>query len=244
MQLYMIRHAQSENNALWAGTSSNDNRFPDPPLTETGRQQAYYLAQHIARNWEDAAAEEDLHNRNGYHFTHLYTSLMLRAVATGSAIAEQVDIPLVAWEIIHEYGGIFEHNEETDERFGLPGPNRAYFATHYPHLILPDSLGEAGWWARPYESADQVMQRAKTFLAELAQRHKPSDRVALVTHAGFFVAVLRTLFGFATLDNSEGDNRIFLHAQNTSITRLDFGQEQVELVYLNRLDHLPAHLIT
>jgi broad specificity phosphatase PhoE len=69
-------------------------------------------------------------------------------------------------------------------------------------------------------------------------------RVAIVTHGGFFVAILRTLLGFSTLDNAEGENQLWLHAHNASITRLDFGAEQAELVYLNRIDHLPTHLIT
>lgn len=245
MQLYIIRHAQSENNALWARTGSSNGRLPDPQLTEIGQQQARHLALHIAKKWGNmVAAEQDLHNRNGYHFTHLYTSLMQRAIATGSAITEQVNIPLVAWEITHEFGGIFEHNRETDERIGLSGPNRDYFARQYPQLILPDSLGEAGWWQRPYEPPEQIMPRAKTFLAELQKRHKSSDRVAIVTHGGFFVAILRTLFGFSTFANNERENQIWLHANNTSITRLDFGEDHIELIYLNRLDHLPTHLIT
>ena len=73
---------------------------------------------------------------------------------------------------------------------------------------------------------------------------KLRDRVAIVTHGGFFVAVLRTLFGYTTMDNSEAQNRIWLHANNTSISRLDFNEERVELVYLNRVDHLPIDLIT
>lgn len=245
MQLYIIRHAQSENNALWAQTGGIDGRIPDPLLTEIGEHQASCLAEHIANHWRKmCSAEEDRHNRQGYYFTHLYTSLMQRSIVTGSAIVEKVNIPLVAWEIIHEFGGIFEHNMDTDERIGLPGPNRAYFERHYPHLILPDSLGTAGWWERPYEPPDQAMQRAKIFLDELKQRHAPSDRVAIISHGGFFVAILRTLMGFKTLDNSEGENRLWLHANNTSITRLDFSEEQTELVYLNRVDHLPTHLIT
>jgi 2,3-bisphosphoglycerate-dependent phosphoglycerate mutase len=244
MQLYMIRHAQSENNDLWARTGSSNGRSPDPLLTEIGQQQAHHLGQHIARNWERADPDNDPHNRLGYQFTHLYSSLMVRAVATGLAIAEQVNLPLVAWETIHETGGIFERDEETAERNGLPGPNRAYFARHYPQLGLPESLGMAGWWERPFEPREQAMQRAQLFLEELQERHGPEDRVAIVTHGGFFVAVLRTLLGFSTLDNEEGENRIWLHAHNTSITRLEFGEGQVDLIYLNRLDHLPTELIT
>ena len=244
MQLYMIRHAQSENSDLWARTGSSNGRSPDPLLTEMGQQQAQHLGQHIASGWSQADPNNDPHNRHGYHFTHLYSSLMVRAVATGLAIARQVDLPLVAWETIHETGGIFERDEETAERIGLPGPNRAYFAQHYPQLVLPDSLGEAGWWERPFEPREQAMQRAQLFLQELQGRHGPEDRVAIVTHGGFFVAVLRTLFGFATLERGERENRIWLHAHNTSITRLQFGEGHVDLIYLNRLDHLPTELIT
>ncbi|WP_420644061.1 histidine phosphatase family protein [Candidatus Leptofilum sp.] len=240
----MIRHAQSENNALWARTGSSIGRSSDPQLTDIGQQQARHLGQHIGKNWWQADPDNDSHNRKGFNFTHLYCSLMVRAVATGTAIAKKVDIPLVGWEIIHETGGIFERDHEMDERIGLPGPNRAYFAQHFPHLVLPDSLGEAGWWERPFETREQAMGRAKLFLEELQQRHEPGDRVAIVTHGGFFVAVLRTLFGFATLDNEEAENRIWLHAHNTSITRLNFSEKQVDLVYLNRLDHLPTELIT
>lgn len=245
MQLYMIRHAQSENNQLWAQTGSSNGRSPDPLLTEMGQQQAHYLAHHLARNWAQADPDNDPHNRLGFNFTHLYSSLMVRAVATGGAIAERVNLPLVAWEIIHEFGGIYDHDHDTNARIGLPGPNRAYFEAAYPALVLPEGLGEAGWWGeRPYEPLAQTMQRAQQFLAELLARHGPEDRVAIVTHGGFFVAVLRTLFGFATLDNEEGENRIWLHAHNTSITRLDFSEGRVDLLYLNRLDHLPTELIT
>ncbi len=247
MQLYIIRHAQSENNELWARTGSSNGRSPDPLLTEIGQQQALHLAQHVAKNGKETAVSDKgaLHNRDGYQFTHLYTSLMQRAIATGSPIAQQMDIPLVAWEIIHEFGGIFEYDAEADVRIGLPGPNRAYFETHYPQLVLPDSLGDEGWWGeRPYEPPGETMSRAKTFLAELQQRHQPSDRVAIITHGGFFTAVLRTLLGFSTFRNGDGENQIWLHANNTSITRLNFEDDFIELVYLNRLDHLPSHLIT
>ncbi|MCP4418084.1 MAG: histidine phosphatase family protein [Chloroflexi bacterium] len=249
MQLYIIRHAQSENNALWTRTRSSNGRSPDPLLTETGQQQAVHLAHYLTSNGEDGEDADvsnkgQLHNRSGYSFTHLYTSFMQRAIATGSPIAEKMSLPLVAWEIIHEFGGIFETDAETDERMGLPGPNRAYFEAHYPQLVLPDSLGDDGWWKRPYEDPEQIMPRAKTFLAELQQRHQPTDRVAIVTHGGFFTAILRNLFSFSTFDKGEEENRIWLHANNTSITRLNLEEAYVELVYLNRIAHLPSGLIT
>lgn len=36
MELYFIRHAQSENNALWESTHSSDGRHPDPTSPKRG----------------------------------------------------------------------------------------------------------------------------------------------------------------------------------------------------------------
>ena len=44
MELYIIRHAQSSNNAL----ADERERVCDPHLTELGRQQAELLAAHLA----------------------------------------------------------------------------------------------------------------------------------------------------------------------------------------------------
>lgn len=96
MQLYIIRHGQSYNNALWAQTGNGNGRLPDPPLTEIGHQQAQHLGQFMAKADENGNGrlEIDQHNRHGYHLTHLYSSLMFRAVQTGHAIAEALDMQI------------------------------------------------------------------------------------------------------------------------------------------------------
>ena len=43
MELYMVRHAQSINNALWDRHQSSEGRLPDPGLTELGNEQAARL---------------------------------------------------------------------------------------------------------------------------------------------------------------------------------------------------------
>lgn len=113
MQLYIIRHAQSVNNAIWAATGSGNGRLSDPPITDLGHQQARHLADHLANaktNLSDDYA--DISNRSGFVLTHLYSSLMLRAVQTGHYIADTLDMPLHAWEIIHEWGGIYEDDRK------------------------------------------------------------------------------------------------------------------------------------
>ena len=117
MQLFFIRHGQSVNNKLWEATGSNAGRSEDPELTPAGREQAKLLASFIAA--KDAGAREDGKNgepkRDYFGFTHLYTSLMVRAVETASYIAGALEIPLYAWPEIHECGGIYHGDEEEDE---------------------------------------------------------------------------------------------------------------------------------
>ncbi|MCA9925828.1 MAG: histidine phosphatase family protein, partial [Anaerolineales bacterium] len=108
MQLYFIRHGQSENNAWWAQHQSKDApRVPDPGLTDIGHQQAERAAQFLAQKETDQPEPEhrDTHNRSGFFLTHLYTSLMLRAVNTADYISRACDLPMITWEEIHEWGG-------------------------------------------------------------------------------------------------------------------------------------------
>jgi 2,3-bisphosphoglycerate-dependent phosphoglycerate mutase len=240
MQFYFIRHGQSENNALWMRTGSHIGRSEDPGLTETGQQQSEFLAQFLGQADPNlAASSSDTQNVAGFGITHLYTSLMVRAVATGTIIAQALDLPLVAWEDLHEWGGIYLRDEQTDERMGLPGRNRAYFEAHYPDLVLPDSLGEAGWWNRPFEEAELRLPRAQRVLHDLLDRHgHTDDRVVVVSHAGFFNYLL------AALLNLPGREGHWFVMNNAAISRIDFHEDEIGLVYLNRVDFLPKRLIT
>ncbi len=61
---------------------------------------------------------------------------MFRAVQTGHALADALDIPLIASPIIHEWGGIF-NNPETDIPLPLPGANRQFFTSVSPVSYCP-----------------------------------------------------------------------------------------------------------
>jgi len=242
MQFYFIRHGQSENNLLWARTNSNAGRSEDAGLTSIGRQQAQKVAQFLSR--ADPAAtgnhrDRDIQNVAGFGITHLYTSLMIRAVATGFAIAQALGLPLVAWKDFHETGGIFLADEETGEPVGLPGKNRAYFEAHYPDLVLPESLGGDGWWNRAVETHEERPLRARRVLCDLLERHGgTADRVAVVSHGGFFNHLLRAVL------NLPKDNAPWLYMNNAAVTRIDFDVDGVALCYMNRVDFLPGELIT
>ena len=240
MQFYFIRHGQSANNVLWDRASSSKERSLDPELTDVGRRQAMALAQFLSRTDPTLPVNHhDAQNLIGFGLTHLYTSLMIRAVATGAIVADVLGLPLVAWEDAHETGGIYLEDEQTGKLIGQAGNNRAYFEENYPNLILPDSLGEAGWWNRPFEEPEQRPPRARRFLRDLIERHgQTDDRVAVISHGGFYRHVLAAWFDVAEKDG------YWFALNNTAITRIDFDADKIGLIYSNRVDFLSRDMIT
>jgi len=253
MQLYFIRHGQSENNALWDLIGGGNLRTEDPDLTDAGRQQARLLASYLSQS--GAGRDDDTwdpQNKSGFGITHLYCSLMVRAASTGVFIAESLQIPLVSWLDIHEGGGIYMKDQDTGEPTGLPGNNRSYFEENYPNLLLPEDLGDDGWWNRPFETKIERKQRARRVIEEIWRRHgNRPDRVALISHGGFYNHFLSVLFEINWKDKvdnetSEGDmptGRWFL-MNNSAISRIDFGPDEISMVYQNRTEFLPNELIT
>jgi 2,3-bisphosphoglycerate-dependent phosphoglycerate mutase len=263
MQLYIIRHAQSENNAIWARTQSSEGRLSDPDITDIGHEQARLVANFLARsNLEKKVDYWDSHNRGGFDLTYLYSSYMLRAVATGTYISEATGVPLVAWEAIHEWGGIYDDDLETGERILLPGSSRAFFAERFPDFVPHDGLGaEEGWWNyRPYEPPFETLKRAARFLNELLERHKDDERVGIVTHGGFADSLIKILIKQWPIYSLAGDGfdpaaipaelqtnapeEMWFRLNNVSISRIDFFPERFVVVYWNRVDFLPGELIT
>lgn len=249
MELYFIRHAQSQNNALYYESGSEKGRWPDPELTPLGQQQAAVLATFLAKKEPDAPLVYgyDPYNRKGFEFTHLYCSLMERAVQTGTAVSQALDLPLVAWPEWHERGGIYGTDPESEERHGLPGKEPSYFQEHYPHLILPESWTEGGWWQRrPYEEVPQANERAKNVVKTLWQRHGSSnDKVAIVSHAGFFSSVMIALMDTDFKNNLLAPARDFwFRMSNVGITRVNLYEQHIQISYINRVDFLPTEILT
>ncbi len=242
MQFYYIRHAQSENNALWLETGTYEWRTEDPGLTPTGYEQARLLARHLGRGPLERAlpvAEWNPQNIDGFGITHLYCSLMVRAIATGTIVARALDLPLVAWTDLHEAGGLVDLDNETGVRTGLPGPNRAFFESHYPDLVLPDSLGEEGWWNRPYEEREQRRARGQRVLRELLDRHGGTDdRVAVISHGAFFFHLMNAILDLPP------EPPVWFYMENTAITRVNFSEEGTAVVYSNSTSHLPREMVT
>ena len=242
MQFYFIRHAQSQNNARWIETQSNQGRSEDPDLSPAGYEQARHLSRFLSHSPPPRSLpvpEWNPQNMSGFEITHLYCSLMVRAVATGTIVAQELDLPLVAWEDLHETGGITHLDEESGEWVGLPGNNRAYFEDHYPGLVLPEWLGEGGWWSRPHEEREQRPLRARRFLNDLLHRHGDSDdRVAVISHGAFFGYLMSTILDLPSAPPP------WFGLSNTGIARIDFQEDRLMISYVNNAVHLPRDLVT
>ncbi|MCC7361202.1 MAG: histidine phosphatase family protein [Anaerolineales bacterium] len=239
MELYFLRHAQSENNALAARNAANEVRTHDPELTSLGQQQAAHLADFLAQtNLAAQTTPYDPQNRRGVGLTHLYASLMVRAVHTGTVIARRLGLPLTAWPDWHEEGGLFLE-EQPGVFVGRPGHGRAYFTQAYPDFILPESLTEAGWWTAGLEPYEDRPRRARRAVAALLERHGPTDdRVGIVSHGGFYNHIL------AALMDLPAPYRLGHMLNNASITRIVLAPDAHYVVYQNRCEYLPTELIT
>jgi 2,3-bisphosphoglycerate-dependent phosphoglycerate mutase len=236
---YFIRHGQSENNALWERTGASVGRSDDPDLTPLGRRQAEALARFLLHADRLSASNGRMPlDQAGLGLTHLYTSLMVRAVATGTILAESLELPPVAWLDLHEGGGIYL-DDENGRPVGRPGKSRADFEERFPGLVLPDTLAEAGWWNRPYEEPEERQLRAQRVAQKLLARHGNTDhRVAFVSHAGFYNHLVSALLGWTRPDG------YWFVLNNTALTRIDFTDDHVDVVYMNRVDFLPPELLT
>jgi len=238
MELFFIRHGQSENNALWDRSGSDRGRNDDPILTEIGQKQARYLANFMKTGTPGGGSGIHTEDIPGFGITHIYSSLMVRAVRTGMVVAEALNLKLMGWECLHECGGIYLDND-SGEPIGLPGKNLAFFRENFPLLDLPERMNPEGWWNRPFEWEDLRLARAKSFIGELLEKHgNTPDRVAVVSHGGFYNEVMTALL------NLERRNGVWFYLNNTGFTRIRFEKKQTVVVYTNRVDHLPQSIIT
>ena len=246
MEFYFIRHGQSENNA-----NALDPKYlesSDPELTEIGHAQAACLSELFEKKHTITdQGKWNIQNQYGYGFSHIYSSLMVRAVGTGIPTVRKIGMPLIAWVDIHEEGGIYSR-EDKNTRLGLPGKPRAYFEEKFPELQLPAQLDGSGWWNRAFEGIDDRQARADQFLADLLERHgdqvdRSQHRVAIFSHGGFFVRLMCSMLKLPWRQASNDYKSWFL-LNNASISRFDFYKDELNVCYINRTDHIPDHLIT
>ncbi|MFW5685861.1 MAG: histidine phosphatase family protein [Spirochaetota bacterium] len=244
MELYLVRHGQSTNNAL----TDQSRRVMDPMLTELGERQAEAVAEHLARGSNpelsvgSTAEDTHLHYRTGYGITHLYCSAMWRALQTALPISRETGLPVEVWTDIHECGGIFLDEADGRGPVGRAGATRGEIVRSFPDYVLPETIAETGWWNRPVEHDDLCDERAGRVADQLlgiANAEDGEERVALVTHGGFASSLIRALL------HPESGPHVFFHHYNTAITRIDIRSDgHVDVRYTNRVNHLRLELLS
>jgi 2,3-bisphosphoglycerate-dependent phosphoglycerate mutase len=239
MRLYLIRHGQSSNNALY-GKSPEDFeslRSHDPELTEIGQQQAAAAAKFLGQAQAD----------DPFDFSHIYVSPMIRAMDTAKPIAETLGIAPEIWTDIHEVGGLFLANGDGSK--GFPGMNRKYIQDCYPSYKIAEGIREDGWWnvAHGKESPGQFLARAVRVALAMKEHAPTNDRIILVSHAAFLDHLVKALLNQIPLHS----DMMFYNHYNTGMSRFDIGVDSyhgyvdsMRLHYLNRVDHLPSELRT
>ena len=230
MDLFLIRHGESTNNAL----ADVSQRVADPELTAKGRTQAERVAAYLAEGLHLAPTERA---EDRPFFDRLYCSPMIRTLHTAQAIGQAMESRSEIWVAIHEMGGIYLDHGGERGAVGYPGLTRAEIAARFPTSVASAEVGEDGWWDAGKETDQQAQRRAIGVAADLLARAGEETRIGFVTHGGFMSLLL------SALGNQVLDDGTYYEHENTAITRIALAPGGTTVVkYLNRTEHLSDEL--
>lgn len=184
MRVFIVRHAQSENNALLSPNLDNPSRQSDPSLTKKGWTQCANLTKCFTTE------------ANGRYkrVNEMWTSPMKRCLLTAKAVEDglRTGNARVNGEIF-EHGGCFEggrgggggkggdaktsanENKTTAAATGRPGMGRDEMKQVFPDVIVPEAL-KNGWWdtKRGVETVPEAQARAERVAESLWKRARGS----------------------------------------------------------------------
>jgi probable phosphoglycerate mutase len=171
-----VRHGESRANVdrVFA------NRVDQPAaLTAAGRDQARELAGRLVATG----------------VTHVCTSPLPRAVQTAETIGTAIGAPVAITDALREYDvGEFE---------GLPyGDAHGWRWEAHVRVEMAWRDGDLDARHPGGESARDIAARFLPFMASLAERHRATDRIALVGHGGLYLLALPLLFETVTIDDA------------------------------------------
>ncbi|MDB5073863.1 MAG: histidine phosphatase family protein [Chloroflexi bacterium] len=208
MHLYIVRHGQS------TGNISTDD-VPDGELTPLGQQQARETAARLA----DCG------------ITHVLSSPLIRALATGTAIAEAAGI-----EHVEVWPELQEHRQNLHRGFG-----REELLRNFPKAVFPHSV-EADGWDHGGETYESALERGAAAMQALRARHAPDDCVAVATHGAFANYLLRSLL------HVPAQHSVWFRMNNCGISRVNFTEPsdgelsyesaEAEIIIVNDVSHL------
>ncbi|MEO1527496.1 MAG: histidine phosphatase family protein [Planctomycetota bacterium] len=221
MELYLIRHAESANNAR-----PSYERIEDPPITPVGRLQADHLAAWIS------TLKADL----------LITSPFLRTLQTVLPILDHTSHSVRVWHDVFERGGCYRGWDESSFE-GAMGMGRndvlRTLGKHSERALLDGSIEESGWWGgKPKETDAEAQDRAVDVCRRLERSFVLEERVLLLIHADLKRLMLAEMLRDSVRVEALGPIR------NAGITKVNLIDGDWQLDYFNSVTHLPAKLIT
>lgn len=239
-QVLLVRHAESENNAIHARIVAEmpeasperrarmeRERASDPSLSALGREQARLLADAMARRMQDRRPL-------------LITSPMQRALCTAGEVASAIQIDRDRFWC---HGEIYEIGGSYHGATAQPTTTAREIESQF--RVTCHRLPPEGWYAgrNGRETADEARQRvdrAIAWMEALLGREDPAfDTIVVVTHGEFMTRWMRRWLGVAW-----SKHLAFVHG-NTGITALIWDARRGILVdTLNDVGHLPDHLRT
>lgn len=247
MQLFLIRHGQSKNNA-----HDDAHVYPDPDLTELGHQQAERLAM-----WMSAAHDIESMTRlsmrdpgrRDHHpiqLTHIYVSPMRRTLQTARPLVKAFGCVAHVHPLIYEAGGLFERVDEGNGIRPYRGMGAKQILSEFPEYRVDTAIHEEGWYQLDREETiDECHARADK-IAEMFKRQVAQDEywrrtsVALVSHGMFIDCLLLSLMGVAAPMRQS-----YFWVYNTSITRVELRRDGYAIIRaVNQIPHLTHDLVT
>lgn len=216
LQIYLTRHGESRGNIV----SDNDgrNKPPDdherhnPELTPRGIEQAGLLAERLGL----------------YRFDAMFSSPLVRAVATAQAISSRQPGGVVPVELLTDLMEV-----------GIPWDYAGYsfeqLKTRFPSVVSLRCLVESEQWRKAEEEDLQgaCLARAQTCIRYIRERFSGGERVFIAAHGSFNTYLIRAALG---LNNTDDFN---FCQENTALTKIKyFPDGKPRLSYANDTSHL------
>lgn len=216
LDLYLIRHGQSEGNVRSNAEGLSLSSREDPPLTAKGQRQAYLAGEFLS----------------DIVFDKVFASPLTRAVQTANEIVkEQVaPKPIEILPYIIEAGVSEEYNDGLDRVIAMN-----YDIALAENLPIDTPL----IMHTRSDDPDGLFARARVAVDYLLRRFNKGEKVALVSHGAFLTYIVFDLMGF------DGKLPIFdVNFKNTGITRVLIYEKgtnpygDVVFDYINSTEHL------
>lgn len=198
VRILLVRHGQSIGNVV-------TEDIPDPALTELGRRQASRVADFLS----------------SFSIHQIFSSPLVRCLATAQPLAQLLGLPTVAWMDL----------VEVRDQGRFIGPHRQALTDAFPEAVFEDQITESGWIYKGTELPREAAQRARRVLLRLEE--ECHGRTAVVfAHGTFNNYLLAAALGIPF------DRNLRFRQSNGAINVIDSVDGCISVSCINDCSHL------